>query len=149
MISHLSSELKQQMLTDMENLYHDLSEELSLLPAPCTSCGFCCHFDAAKHFLYVSTLEMVYLFDKYELNLHVKNREVCPFLSKNMCSVRDRRMLGCRTYFRLHNKQQTIASEEIYEQYLTKIKELHKKYSVQWEYQDCMNIFQERSKDLN
>lgn len=141
MMPELSATVKQQIIEDMENLYKNLHEDLSQLPAPCTSCGFCCHFDLAKHSLYVTTLEMIYLFDKYRVTSKVENH--CPFLRNNLCSVHDRRMLGCRTYFRLHNKEQTIAAEQIYEKYLGKIKELHLKYDMEWNYQDCMNIFQE------
>ena len=140
MICEITDEVKIQIIQDIDNLYERLTQELATLPSPCTSCGFCCHFDKAQHFLYVSTLEMVYLFDKYELP-EVKVDGVCPYLRNNMCSVRDRRMIGCRTYFRLHNKEQTIAAEAIYEKYLLEMKELHRKYGIAWNYQDCMNIF--------
>ncbi len=127
----------------MADLYENVARELSKLSSPCTSCGFCCHFDAAEHSLYASNLETFYVFDKYQAEPMLPRSEVCPFLVENKCSIRDRRMLGCRTYFRLHNKEERVKAEEIYERTLVALKKLHKKYDVNWDYQNCMNAFEE------
>lgn len=128
---------------EMAKIYTNLEKELSLLPSPCTSCGFCCHFNAAEHFLYASAIEIMYIFTKYKISNVPKNNEVCPFLKDNKCTIYDKRMLGCRTYYRLHTKEETIKAEEIYEKNLTLIKELHQKYKIEWNYQNCMDAFLE------
>ena len=142
MRNKISENVINQIRQDLNNLYKSVSKELSQLSAPCRACGFCCHFGEAKHYLYASTLESIYIFDKYHAKPMHPNSHVCPFLKNEKCSIRDRRMLGCRTYFRLHTKKEKIKAEEIYEHNLLILKQLHNKYKIDWNYQDCILIFQ-------
>lgn len=145
MTTNVSPEIKKQINEDIASLYEDLAKEMSQLSSPCTACGFCCNFNAAEHFLYASTLEIMYIFDKYQLDSTIINKNVCPFLKNNMCSIRDRRMLGCRTYFSKHTKEEVIAAEEIHGRYIEKFDKLHQKYQIERDYQDCMNVFVKKS----
>lgn len=142
-LNHMSEYVKKQITQDVCMFYAQVAVALARLPQPCTMCGFCCHFAANKYRLYASNLEFIYLFDKYQAPPMTIGNDVCPFLQNGKCSVHDRRFLGCRTYFRLHTKIERIQSEEIYECQLDLLKELHRKYRLDWNYQDCMPVFQE------
>ena len=134
---NLSPEIKEQIRQDMLLFYKNVNQEIKKLPQPCEACGQCCNFGKAGHRLYASALEFMYLLDKYLVTDNC-NEDICPFLKNNKCSVRDRRMLGCRSYFCLHSAQDKIKAENIYEKNLSILKKLHLKYNIDWHYQDCM-----------
>lgn len=140
-LKNLRKEEKDTLFNELAILYKRIDDELACLPKPCTACGMCCHFDLAEHRLYISSLEYSYLAEKYAIN--EISGDVCPHMVNKNCTVRDRRMIGCRTYFRLHNEIDSETAEQLYEKYLKLIKDLYKKNGIPWEYRDLMSYFGE------
>lgn len=135
-INQLSSEKKNTLYQKLEQIYSELDSDLKKIDNPCTGCGMCCNFEKAEHRLYICSLEFLYLEDKY--SKIITEADICPFLVNSQCSVRDRRMIGCRTYFRLHSEKDRQHAESLYEIYLKKLKKLYLEEKITWEYRDFM-----------
>ncbi|MBF0196437.1 MAG: hypothetical protein HQL32_01945 [Planctomycetes bacterium] len=121
----------------LELVYEALESLWGSMSRPCDACGWCCHFDQAEHRLYTSSLELSWLLQKYPLDNKPIN-DTCPFLVDNKCQARERRMLGCRTFFRQHNSQEKEKAESLYEDCLNKIKAIYQDEGLDWEYRDLM-----------
>lgn len=135
-INQLSSEKKNALFKKLEQLYNELDDDLNKTDKPCTGCGMCCDFEKAEHRLYISSLEFLYLTHKYKKK--TSQTDTCPYLIDSKCSVRDRRMIGCRSYFRLHTEKDRLYAESLYEIYLKKLKVLYATEKINWEYRDFM-----------
>jgi Fe-S-cluster containining protein len=144
-IQNLEPDQKNKCFLELSEIYQKIDSDLSKLEQPCTGCGMCCDFKQAEHRLYISSLEFIYLIEHNKLN-DFKNNDICPYRINGKCSVREHRMIGCRTYFRLHTEKDREKSEGIYEKYLKELKLLYQKYDIPWEYRDLMGFLQEYSK---
>lgn len=131
----------QACIEALELIYKKLHEQLKSLPCPCDACGACCQFSNAEHRLYISELELTYVLKKYEIPKI--EGDVCPFMVDEKCTVRDRRMLGCRSYFRAHSQEDHVRAEALYEKALKEIKALYSQYNLKWVYKDLMVFLKE------
>ncbi len=136
-IRSLEPRKKEWLYQQMQLIYHKLDKNLSSIPQPCTGCGQCCNFSEAEHRLYGSSLELAMLLDK--AGEKTKERDQCPYQIEGKCSVREVRLIGCRTYYRLHNKGDQEKAEAFYEQALNAVKELLSQEGLSWEYKDLMS----------
>lgn len=136
----LSSEEKEALFEQLKIIYAELEEELDQRERPCTACGKCCHFTQAEHRLYASSLELAYLWDRHPHQEAIKE-DRCPYQVEGQCSVRHERLIGCRTYYRLHQDDDRQAAEAAYEKALDKIKSILRKNNIDWEYRDLMSLF--------
>jgi len=130
----------------LNKLYQDFEQDFDTLPKPCTQCGSCCHFDTFGHKLYVSSLEFAYV-SEHKLIPKIVNSGHCPYLKGQHCEARNFRMLGCRTFFRLHQPEDSERAQALYETYLKKLKDLYLDHNIQWEYKDLM-VFVKDSQHL-
>jgi len=139
-IRSLPEEKRYGLYAALESLYRKLDTELGDLPQPCTGCGACCHFSEAEHRLYGSSLELAFLQERHPSpKLHPEDR--CPHQVNKKCTVRDERLIGCRTFFRLHSQEDSEASQRLYEAYLGKLKSLYREWGLDWEYRDLMTLY--------
>ncbi len=129
---------------EIELVYQQCQKKMESLQAKCDACGKCCHFNSYGHRLYASTGELAYL-KKHKPLTSLSNGDSCPYLKDNLCSAREHRMLGCRIFFSQHTKAQEEEANLLYEELLKKLKELHLKYHVPWNYVDVMTAFPEES----
>jgi Fe-S-cluster containining protein len=118
--------------TELSKLYKELDEVLSEQAPECRACGQCCHFEDFGHVLYASSLEVDYLLRGAGSPKRPIKKEVCPYLVDNLCTAREHRTLGCRLFFCQEGWQTT--SQDIYETYYRRIKELAIKYQLEWYY---------------
>lgn len=138
-LEQLDIELYRVSFNELNKFYECFDKELSKLPQPCTACGGCCNFEKAEHRLYVTALEAAYFFSHY---LPKKaSVDTCPYMESLLCTAREHRFLGCRSYFRLHNKAESEQAQALHERALTELKELHRKHSLPWRYFDVMSLF--------
>ena len=139
-ILSLPTETRHKLYDSLTKIYVELEKELEAHPQPCTGCGECCHFEKAGHRLYGSSLELAFLKEKHPSpTLHEEDR--CPHQIEKSCSVRHERLIGCRTFFRLHSQGETEAVEELYEKFLGKLKKLYRESELEWEYRDLMSLY--------
>ncbi len=118
--------------SELEEIYRELDGVLSRIAPECRTCGRCCHFKDFGHTLYTSSLEVNYLLSKAEPPNSPITEETCPYLLNNLCAARGYRLLGCRMFYCNKGWQET--SQDLYEKYYRRIKELAIKYNLEWRY---------------
>ena len=124
----------------------------------CEISGRCCRFKEYDHTLFLSQVEADILLkdglpeasktsveENGEENLAV-SPDTCPFQINGLCTAREKRPLGCRTFFCDPQYQDTmpVVTEEL----LTELKELHLKYDRTWSYAPLytyLNSYQQKS----
>ena len=127
---------------NIKEIYKQLEEELASINPGCNTCGTCCHFEEFGHVLYTSTIETDYIKDNVEVPSFDPEKNVCPFLVNQECSIREHRALGCRVFFCNPHYKETLA--EIYEKYYTMIKDLAIENKVEWHYAPMMQLLKEK-----
>lgn len=116
---------------DLEEIYAELDRELAVLRPLCQTSGRCCKFKEFGHQLWTTRLEVDYLVGRRGLP-GSRTEGTCPYLKEGLCSVREDRMLGCRIYFCDPAYAQSMGP--LYERYHRKIKDLHLRHSLPYEY---------------
>jgi Fe-S-cluster containining protein len=118
---------------ELEGLYADLDRELAVLRPACQRSGRCCRFKEFGHQLWTTAVELDYLIEHEGLPApNASAEEACPYLKDGLCGVRDHRMLGCRIYF--CDAGYKDAMGPLYEKYHARIKELHRRHGLPYEY---------------
>ena len=130
---------------DLESVYAELEADVAALSPLCELSGRCCRFKEYKHQLWTTRLELEYLLAK-EGAPPAGSEGVCPWLKDGKCSVRDNRMLGCRIFF--CDKSYESAMGPLYEKHHARIRELHRRHNVSYDYfefLDGLQRFQEEA----
>jgi len=128
--------------TDIIEIYKKLEAELAGIKPGCNACGTCCHFGEFDHVLYASTIETDYIRENVETPSFDPDKNVCPFLVDNQCTIREHRALGCRVFF--CNPDYKEKSQEIYNKYYAMIKDLAIKNQVKWHYAPMLKLLKEK-----
>jgi len=124
--------LPADLARDIEQLYEGLSKEISHLEATCLGRGDCCDFDRRDHRLYASSLEIAYVREAHPEPLE-RRGSLCPFWRDRRCTERDRRPLGCRTYFCDRRARDSL--QALYEEYHGRLREISCRYGYAWSYE--------------
>lgn len=128
---------------ELEKIYADLDRELSELRPLCRQSGRCCRFKEFGHQLWTTGLELDYLVEREGPPPAAAPADgVCPYLKDGLCSVRDHRMLGCRIYF--CDAGYKDAMGPLYEKYHARIKELHRRHGLEYEYAELLGALRRR-----
>ena len=123
--------------SELTILYQRLEEELMQINPGCNECGICCDFSKFDHVLYASSIEVNFITQHIKVPDFNVLDNICPFLKNNQCSIRNFRMLGCRVFY--CNPHYQGISQDVYEKYHHRIKELSTKYNITWEYKSFLN----------
>ena len=83
---------------ELEELYREVDRRIASTGVECWVRGVCCDFDRTDHRLYASSIEVAYVREKHWQEWPSDSR-LCPFWVEGRCTERERRPLGCRTYF--------------------------------------------------
>jgi len=112
-------------------VYRDADAAVSALGAACWARGDCCDFRRADHRLYATGLETAYA---SETPAGPRNPEeiLCPFWIDGRCATRERRPLGCRTYFCDPRYREPL--EAIHEKHLRRLREISEIHGFPWSY---------------
>ncbi len=121
----------QAAFRELEAIYSDLQAELDTLRPKCELSGRCCRFTSFGHQLFVTRLELRYVMERAGPPPPGADG-VCPWLKDGLCSVRDHRMLGCRIFFCDESYKEAMGP--LYEKYHRRVKELHARHGVAYEY---------------
>lgn len=120
---------------DLQRLYDELDRELPAWEFTCSASGNCCDFDAFGHRLYVTTLEYAWFHAGTAGRRVNEDDAMCPaWGSDRLCKAREVRMLGCRTYH--CGPYPKGGPETIHEKYMARMKRLHDRYGIPYEYKD-------------
>lgn len=122
-------------LAELESLYTELDGELRRYTFQCRASGDCCDFDAWGHRLYATTLEAEHFFRHSPEKRANENPGHCPAWGKDrLCSAREGRMLGCRTFFCITGTRGD--PHEVHERYYRRVKEIHDRHGIPFRYAD-------------
>jgi len=122
---------------ELEKIYAELERELTVLRPLCRQSGRCCKFKEYGHQLWTTRIELDYLVDRAGPPARGADG-VCPYLQGGLCGVRDHRMLGCRIYF--CDASYESAMGPLYEKYHRKVKELHARHGISYEYGELLKL---------
>ena len=129
--------------SELEGIYADLERELSALRPLCQRSSRCCRFKEYGHQLWTTSAELDYLLDHERLPAApAADSGTCPYLKDGLCGVRDHRMLGCRIYF--CDPSYASAMAPLYEKYHARIKELHRRHGLPYEYVEFLTAVDRR-----
>jgi len=135
---------RDEVWSELEGIYADLDRELAVLRPLCQRSGRCCKFKEFGHQLWTTRVELDYLVEREGLPATGSGEGgVCPYLKDGLCGVRDHRMLGCRIYF--CDAGYAGAMAPLYEKYHARIKELHLRHGLPYEYSEFLSTIAQRS----
>jgi len=124
--------LPRPLALQLEALYQELDREVRSLGVGCWLRGDCCDFERCEHRLYASTVELAYVKETHPEAFPPDSR-LCPFWKEGKCTERERRPLGCRTYFCDTRYREPL--QELYEKYHRRISALAEEHGFRWRYQ--------------
>ncbi len=123
------------------DVYLDLQREIDVRRPVCKTSGRCCHFDAFGHRLYVTTMELAVFVSSGEVKPSPEAPGGCPFQINGLCSVHAVRPFGCRVFFCDSTSDEW--QHEQYEQFHTRLKNLHDVMEVPYFYVEWRRALKE------
>ena len=131
-----------ECLAAVAQLYKTIDNHLAAVNPTCDNCGACCDFAAYNHRLYVTTLEMLYLWhgaDKAsDSRRKIKKIEgKCPYQRKEGCTTRDYRPAGCRIFF--CRDLDRHLQNELTENVLKRLKTMHQQFAAVYYYANLLD----------
>lgn len=112
-------------------IYREVDEDIAATGAVCHRRGRCCDFLTNDHRLFASSVELAYIRERHPAPLG--DGVLCPFWKNRLCAERERRPLGCRTYFCDERMQER--AQAIYESFHRKIKKLAESHGLPYSYE--------------
>lgn len=112
-------------------MYRDVDREIEELGVTCWTRGLCCDFDTVDHVLFASGLEVAAVRERHP-GPFAPGSALCPFWKDRLCTLRDLRPLGCRTYF--CDERFRPGLEGIYEKHYARLKEIAVRHRLPWSY---------------
>lgn len=128
-------------------LYADLDARITERSPTCWTSGRCCNFDAYGHRLYVTALEIAWVLERVGPTTQPPKAQMLPVLPstsggagsgacvyqvEKLCSIHKVRPLGCRVFFCQKGTQEW--QHELYESFLSRLRELHDSHAVAYRY---------------
>lgn len=126
-----AGELSAETQDRISLLYSELEREVRALGVGCWVRGDCCDFDRVDHQLFASSLEIAHVRAKHPAPFPADSR-LCPFWLDGRCTERERRPLGCRTYFCDRRYKEQL--EALYETYHRRLRTLAASEGLPWAY---------------
>lgn len=125
-----------EALSDLDLLLDELDAEVRDLGARCWLSGDCCDFDARGHRLFTSEIEARRFAKGVDLAGWDPASRQCPAWKDRRCTAREHRPLACRTYFCDPAFAERV--QDLTERYITRLKWLHEKHGLAWDYRDFL-----------
>lgn len=122
------------LLRRVADLYAELDGENQKLGVSCSRCGACCDFASYGHRLFVTPIELSYLWAHVDRIPPVTGPPIvkCPYLVAERCSIHAVRLLGCRIFHCEFEKDGRLA--QCYEFWHRRLVELHRASSLPYLY---------------
>ncbi|MCX7805165.1 MAG: hypothetical protein N3A38_08245 [Planctomycetota bacterium] len=122
-------------IADLLALYRRLDGDIGRFARRCRADGECCRFGSDRPMLYLTALEAAAMI---AAGCHIGSSaagafspaapSACPFLDGDICGIRERRAIGCRTFF----CDPTLEEERraIHERYLREIRNIEARMGI-------------------
>ncbi len=121
-----------QLEQELRAIYTEVDLEIEKLGVECWLKKACCDFERVDHRLYASSVEIAFVRQKHPL-AWPHGSVLCPFWQDGLCTERERRPLGCRTYFCDASYREAL--EALYEKYYARIRTAAQRVGYEWSYQ--------------
>jgi len=109
-------------------LYEAVEREIAELAPRCELSGACCRFEEAGHELWATGLEVDYAVARHPEAPEPEAPGRCPYHVKGLCTAREGRPLGCRTYFCDPRHEQAL--QELHERYLREVRLIEREHEL-------------------
>lgn len=119
-------------LREIARLYREIDGEVQALGVGCWAHGDCCDFRRFDHKLMASSLEISYVKEGHPERLE-SSSSLCPFWKAGKCTERERRPLGCRTFFCDKRYRQIL--EDLHEKYHRRLRQIAQDHACPWSYE--------------
>jgi len=116
----------------LADVYARVDREIRSMGATCWLRGRCCDFETAEHVLFASSAEIAFVRAAHAERF-APHGVLCPFWKDGLCAERERRPLGCRTYFCDPAYSDRVAS--IHERYHREICALADRFGIEYRYE--------------
>jgi hypothetical protein len=125
--------ISDELRAEIEDLYRRVDAEIARIGVVCWLRGKCCDFEHNEHRLWASSVEIAYVDEKHP-EPFAPGSVLCPFWKDGLCTERERRPLGCRTYF--CDPAHREATESAYERFHAEFRALADRFDVPYTYRD-------------
>lgn len=126
-----SAPLSPELRNELESIYRDVETELTQSGVTCWLSGQCCDFERSDHQLFASSVEVAYVQEKHGDAIEA-TAPLCPFWKAGRCTERERRPLGCRTYFCDDRHHDDLLA--LYERYYQRLRRAAVLEGFEWKY---------------
>jgi Fe-S-cluster containining protein len=133
--------LSAEVRSELEEVYRDLDREVRGLGVGCWLRGDCCDFERSEHRLYASSVEIAYVSEKHPEAFSGPSA-LCPFWKEGKCTERERRPLGCRTYFCDARYRDPL--QDLYEKHYRRLQGLAERHQLAWSYVEFVAALRNR-----
>ena len=120
-----------ELQAELEALYAQVTLEIRSLGVACWNHSVCCDFERCDHKLFASSVEIAHVLAAHPEPMPDRGA-LCPFWQDGRCLERERRPLGCRTYF--CDGRYRLPLEDIHGKYHHRLRILAEKHSFPWYY---------------
>ncbi len=121
-----SPSAQQGAFEELRQLYSQLDAEITAHSPRCEMSGVCCRFEEAGHLLYATALETDYAVEHHRSAPEPEAPGRCPYHVQGVCTAREGRPIGCRTYF--CDERTEDALQDVHEDYLARLRQIESKY---------------------
>jgi Fe-S-cluster containining protein len=118
----VDQESRDRAFVALRALYAEVDQFVEKADPVCIMRGRCCQFEKAGHELYATGLEADFAAAESPVAPSPEGEGRCPYHVKGLCTAREARPLGCRTYF--CDKRTTAVLEEAHDHFLSGIQKI-------------------------
>lgn len=118
---------------ELAALYAEVDAEIAAAAPRCEMSGRCCNFKLMGHELWATALETAYARRAAAEQVPEAEAGLCPWHVEGLCTLRDGRPLGCRTYF--CDSDFTEAGQVLHERMHRRLAQLHETHAVPYRYE--------------
>ncbi|MBI5724318.1 MAG: hypothetical protein HZA50_10205 [Planctomycetes bacterium] len=126
----------EQAMAELRKLLDEAEAQIARIGGECSACGKCCRFALVDHRLYATTAELA-LLTSLDPPAQIVPPGRCHYQQADQCLARDRRPLGCRTFFCPPKGGRERSA--IHEQFHRQIRRLHDRHGLSYLYTEITN----------
>lgn len=115
---------REEAFARLEALYAEVDAFVERAQPVCIVRGVCCRFEEAGHELFATALEADFAADRHPAAPAPLAEGRCPYHQGGLCTAREGRPLGCRTYF--CDKRTESVLQEAHEHFLRRVREIER-----------------------
>jgi Fe-S-cluster containining protein len=117
---------RERAFQELEALLAELDAEVAALSPRCELSGRCCRFEEVDHLLYATGLEADLAAARHPEAPAPEAEGRCPYHVRGLCTAREGRPIGCRTYF--CDERTTDALQDLHERYLARVRAIEREH---------------------